>query len=182
MADTGSSETDSDTIDVGATGTTDAVEWTAPTKDEWEKTQKALAKANSESKTRREELAAARKATEDDTGKAAREASEAAERKFKPVAVRAAAKSAFLEAGLQGVTPERVAKLVRMLDLDAIGIDDDGDVTGLEEQVKSVKADYPELFAAQDKKPPRISGSDRQSNGQQPKRSADLLAAQALGG
>ena len=177
--DTGTGTTDQGTDqDTG----TQEVEWTAPTKDEWERTQKALAKANGEAKTRREELATLRKQGEDASTTASREAAEAAEKKFKPVAVRSAAKSALLEAGLQGATPERVAKLVRMLDIDALEIDDDGEVSGLTDQVAAVKKDYPELFTAQKQKPPHISGSDRTpSNGHRPMRSSDLLAAQVLG-
>ena len=175
-ADTGTTEQE----DVDTTETTD--EWVAPTKDAWEKTQKALAKANNEAKTRREELSALRKQGEDASTTASREAAEAAEKKFKPIAVRSAAKSALLEAGLQGATPERVAKLVRMLDIDALDIDDDGEVTCLTEQVASVKKDYPELFTAQEKKVTRLQGSDRTpSNGNRPRRSSDLLAAQVLG-
>lgn len=156
--------------------------WVAPTEDEWKRTQAALAKANSEAKTHREAVKALQAKTEDADGKAAREAAEAAEKRYKPVAVAAAARAAFLEAGLQGSTPERVAKLVRMLDLDALDIDASGDVTGLADQVAAVKKDYPELFTPTEKRPPRVSGSDRPPAGNgQAKRSADLLAAQALG-
>lgn len=160
-------------------------EWTPPTKDEHEKMQRALAKANAEAKTHREAARALQAKSEDADGKAAREAAEAAEKRFKPVAVRAAAKAAFLEAGLQGSTPERIARVVRMLDLDALDIDDDGDVTGLTEQVRAVKADYPELFAPADKRPPRVSTGDKpltngRTNGR-PQRASDLQAAQILG-
>jgi hypothetical protein len=96
--------------------------------------------------------------------------------------VRSAARAAFIEAGLQGVTADRVAKLVRMLDLDALDVDDAGEVTGLAEQVASVKADYPELFKVAEKRPPRLNTGDRPSTNGQPKRSADLIAAQVFGG
>lgn len=173
---------DPNTPPAGDTPPTDPPTWTPPTEDEWKRTQTALSKANTEAKTRREELAALRKAGEDADGKAAREAAEAAEKRFKPVAVRSAARAAFLEAGLQGATPERVAKLVRMLDLDALDVDDSGDVTGLADQVASVKADYPELFKATEKRPPRLNTGDRPGTNGVPKRSADLIAAQAFGG
>jgi minor structural protein GP20 len=134
-------------------------DWIPPSKEDWDKTQKALAKANAEAKQRREQFQAAQRQTEDDTGKAVREAQEAAEKKLKPVAVRAAAKAAFLEAGLQGGS-DRVAKMVKLLDLEALEIDDDGEVTGLTEQVAAVKTDYPELFGTQTRAP-RVSASDR---------------------
>lgn len=157
-------------------------EWKPPSKDEWAKMQRALAKANTEAKTRRDQLTQLRTTSEDDAGKAAREQAEAAEKKFKPVAVRSAAKSAFLEAGLQNATADRVAKLVRMLSLDDIVIDDDGDVSGLDEQVAAIKADCPELFTPTEKRVPRINTSDRPGTNGKPKRSSDLIAAQVLGG
>jgi hypothetical protein len=156
-------------------------EWTPPTKDEHEKMQRALAKANAEAKTHREAVKALQAKTEDADGKAAREAAEAAEKRYKPVAVRSAAKAAFLEAGLQSATPDRVAKLVRMLDLDALTIDDDGDVTGLEAQVKAVKSDYPELFTPADKRPPRINAGDRPPSNGKVLTTGEKIAAQVLG-
>lgn len=157
-------------------------DWTPPTKDEWDRAQKALAKANAEAKDRREKLQALQRQHEDDAGKATREKAEEAERRYKPIAVRAAAKAAFLEAGLQSSSPDRVAKLVRMLDLDAITVDDTGDVTGLDDQVATIKADYPELFTPAEKKPPRLNAGDKPPAGGRPKRSSDLIAAAVLGG
>lgn len=168
-------------VDAGAGTGAPADDWRPPTKDEFEKVQRALTKANAEAKDWRTKHKSLADQHSSDAEKAAHEQAEAAERKFKPLAVRSAAKAAFLEAGLQGSTPERVAKLVRMLDLDSIAIDDDGDVRGLDEQVKSIKADYPELFTAQDKKPPRVSASDRPGTNGRPLRASDIQAAQALG-
>lgn len=159
----------------------DPPSWTPPTKDEHERMQRALAKANAEAKTHRETARALQAKSEDADGKAAREAAEAAEKRYKPVAVRSAAKAAFLEAGLQGATPERVAKLVRMLDLDALEIDSDGEVTGLEDQVKSVKTDYPELFTPTDRRPPRINGGDRPPSNGKVLTTGEKIAAQVLG-
>lgn len=160
---------------------TETEEWKPPTKDEHEKIQRALAKANAEAKTHREKLRELQTKTEGDAEKAAREQAEAAEKKYKPLAVRSAAKAAFLEAGLQGSSPERVTKLVRMLDLDAITVDDDGDVVGLEDQVKSIKADYPELFATQDKRPPRVSGADKPPANGRVLSTGEKIAAQLFG-
>jgi hypothetical protein len=183
-------DTDDDTIDTGGddtgadngTDSASGTDWKPPSKDEWDRQQRALTKANAEAKTRREALQALQRKTEDETGKAAREQAEAAEKRYKPVAVRSAAKAAFLEAGLQGGTPERIAKLVRMLDLDAIDVDADGDVTGLDAQVAAVKAEIPELFTVQDKKPPKVTVGDKAGTTGKPKRSSDLLAARVLGG
>lgn len=156
-------------------------DWTPPSKEDYDKLQKALAKANAEAKQRREQLQAAQRQTEDDAGKAAREAVEAAEKRLKPVAVRAAAKAAFLEAGLQGGS-DRVAKMAKLLDLDALEIDDDGEVTGLADQVAAVKADYPELFS-QEKQPraPRVSASDRPGTNGRTLTTGDKIAAMVHG-
>jgi len=160
-----------------------ADDWTPPTKEEHERMQRALAKANAEAKDWRTKHKALADQHGSDADKAAREQAEAAEKRYKPVAVRAAAKAAFLEAGLQGATPDRVAKLVRMLDLDSLDIDDSGDVSGLADQVASIKKDYPELFAPADKRPPRVSAGDKPpANNGSAKRSSDLIAAQVLGG
>jgi hypothetical protein len=156
-------------------------DWKPPTKDEVERMQRALAKANAEAKDWRTKHKALTDQHSTDADKAAREQAEAAERKYKPLAVRAAAKAAFLEAGLQGGTPERVAKLVRMLDLDSIAIDDDGDVRGLDEQVKAVKADYPELFTTPDKRPPRVSAGDKPPTNGRVLSTGEKIAAQVLG-
>ena len=159
-----------------------AEDWQPPTQAEWERTQAALKRANDEAKTHRQKLKDAQKASEDADGRAAREAAEAAEKRLKPVAVRSAARAAFLEAGLADAKPERVAKLLRMLDLDAIEVTDDGDVTGLDDQVTGIKADYPELFAKSKQGAPRIDGSNRQpGNGQQPKTTGEKIAAQLFG-
>jgi hypothetical protein len=155
--------------------------WVPPTKDEHERMQRALAKANAEAKTHREAVKALQTKTEDADGKAAREATEAAEKRLKPVAVRSAAKAAFLEAGLQGSTPERMARVVRMLDLDALNVDEDGDVTGLVEQVKAVKADYPELFTPTERRPPRINGGDRPPSNGKVLTTGEKIAAQVFG-
>lgn len=80
-----------------------------------------------------------------------REAEEAAMAKAKPGLVRAAAKDALQTAGL--ILPEKGSadgayqRAIRLFDMDAIEVDDDGEVTGLDDQVKAVKRDFPELFA-----------------------------------
>lgn len=160
---------------------TDPPPWTPPTKDEHERMQRALAKANAEAKTHREAARALQAKSEDADGKAAREAADAAEKRFKPVAVRSAAKAAFLEAGLQGSTPERIARVIRMLDLDALDVDEDGDVTGLTEQVAAIRKDYPELFTPTEKRPPRLNTGDRPPSNGKALTTGEKIAAQVLG-
>jgi hypothetical protein len=100
-----------------------------------------------------------------------RKAEESAAARYKPVAVRAAAKAALLEANFQNPTEERVKKLIRRLDLEEIDVDDDGDITGLQDQIDQLVDDFPELFttpaaptapaAPATKKPPRVSTSNK---------------------
>jgi hypothetical protein len=67
-------------------------------------------------------------------------ATNASDNRLKAVAARAA----LTTAGLQG-SP---TKLVALLDLTAVVVDDDGEVIGLEDQVKGLKEEYPGLFGA----------------------------------
>lgn len=101
-----------------------------------------------------------------------RKAEEAAAARYKPVAVRAAAKAALLEANFQNPTEERVKKLIRRLDIEEIDVDDDGDITGLQDQIDQLVDDFPELFTAPPaapaaaapaatKKTPRVSTSNK---------------------
>lgn len=157
-------------------------EFTPPTKEEWARTQAALKKANEQAKTHRLKVQELAKANEDADGKAAREAAEQAQAKYKPVAVRAAAKAEFLAAGLNDPKGERVAKLSRLLDLDQVEIDDEGDITGLTDQVATIKADYPELFTTPKQKPPRLDASGRKiTDGGKPQTTGDRIAAQVMG-
>lgn len=170
---------------------TETEEWTPPTKEEWEALQaeKAttadkLKKANAESAERRKKLAELEQKTEDADGKAQREAAEAAAAKFKPIAVKAAAKVAFLE---QGANSARVDRLFRMLDLDQIDFDGE-DITGLEDQVAELKKDVPELFAQSEKdgeddgktKAPKLSAAGKKP-APQTLTPGDLVARQVLG-
>lgn len=115
-----------------------------------------------------------------------REAEEAAMAKAKPGLVRAAAKDALRAAGL--IVPDKNAdgafsRAYRLFDLDAIDVDEDGSVSGVEDQVKAVKRDYPELFAKRGAS--RVNagaGSTRDDAGQKPASSASKLAAMITGG
>lgn len=94
-------------------------------------------------KTQRE-LAALRKQHETDADKARREADEAASAKYKPVAIKAAASAALVNAKVRG-TPDRA---LRLLDLTELEIDEDtNDVIGLDDQIDVLRTEFPELFA-----------------------------------
>jgi hypothetical protein len=178
-------QTDSDTTqtdDVNAGGDDTGAEEEKPlTKEEADKLKRAASKAAAGEKTAREKYRELLAKTEGDTEKAAREQAEAAEKKYKPIAIRAAAKAAFLEAGLQGGSPELIGRLVRSLDLDAISVDDDGDVVGLDEQVAALKAEAPQLFEAKDKKLPRVTVGDRPGRNGRSMSASERQAAAVLG-
>jgi hypothetical protein len=55
----------------------------------------------------------------------------------------AALQKAFNDAG---INPERLSAALRLVDMDALEVDDDGKVTGAEDAVKSIQKSVPELF------------------------------------
>ena len=156
--------------------------YVAPTEDEWRRTQAALTRANGDAKRHRLKVRELSKPKEGETDAAQAEA----EKRYKPVAIRSAAKAAFLEAGLADASPERVKKLLRMVDLDEVDVDADGDVTGLDEQIESVKDDYPELFKPAEqprKRTTRLDASNRQTGGtDKPRSTGEKIAAAVLAG
>lgn len=151
-----------------------ADDWTPPTKEEWETHQEKLRLASAEAGTRRKFLRAAgydpktgQKINPDpepddepepaakDTPvagpspaeirrqveKAAAEAELRGMRKTKTLVT--GVNSALAEAGWNGT---RLSSLMKLVDLDEVDIDDDGEITGLTEQIDQVKTDFPELF------------------------------------
>jgi hypothetical protein len=125
--------------DAGQNGTDS---WTPPTREEWEKHQADLKKANAEAANRKRQLAEQTKQSETETEKAKREAAEVAKSGFLPFLVKSEAKAAFLA---EGADAAKVAKLTRLLDMSKIEMDGD-ELVGLEDQVAELKADFPELF------------------------------------
>lgn len=155
-------------------------EYTPPTRDEWVSTQDALKRANGEAKKWRLKARDLEKGkTQDQDGDADAKAREAAEARYKPVVVKSAARAALVEAG---VAADRVGKLMRLIDMSEVDVDDEGEVLGLDDQIESIKTDYPELFSAgearQSRRIPRVTGADRQSP--PVKKSVDELLAERL--
>lgn len=183
-------DTTTEDTTVDTDGTTDAPveaaesaadEFTPPTREEWTRTQTALKKANAEAKKHRERAQEIARANEDDTAKAAREADEQAQARYKPVAVKAAARAEFLAAGLNDPSGDRISKLARLLDMDQVDIDADGEFTGLADQVASIKSDYPELFEKKAPKPGRVDTAGRQPVVDRPKSTGERHAEMILG-
>lgn len=111
-----------------------------------------------------QELAQLKQANESDTEKAVREAAEAAAAqeaaKYKPISV----KAALLEAGVKG---GRIKGALKLVDMDQIEVDADGEVTGIDDQIDLLKEDWPELFADPDaeKKTTRRTAGSKAADG-----------------
>lgn len=85
--------------------------------------------------------------------------------RYKQSAVTAAARAELREAGFTG-TREQAAKLSRLLNLDDLDVDDDGEVDGLEDAVADLKDEFPALFGTapvQETKPktPKVDAANR---------------------
>ncbi|WP_443744620.1 phage scaffolding protein [Streptomyces spinosisporus] len=154
--------------------------WKPPSEAEWRKTQAALKKSNEDGKRHRlrnKELEDAARANETDHEKALREAREEGEKKFREPMKRSGVRAALAEAGF--ASPDRLLKLV---DWDAISVDDEGDLIGVEAEVDRVKADYPELLPQDKPKPkPRPTGAPKQAAPDKPKNSWEVHATRILG-
>lgn len=118
---------------------------------------------------------------------AAREAKESTAEAFRARIANQAARAELVGAG---VPKTSVKRLVGLIDLDQIELDDDGEVvSGLDDQIASLKEDFPQLFATkepekkQQRRPPvtRATAAGRTDNQPPPQSSADKMAAQILG-
>ena len=171
-----------------------------PSKDEWARTQAALKKANDDAKRHRlrnKELEEKARGDETEHEKALREAREEGERRFRAPLVRTAARSALVEAGALAFLQDekdpdssaakekgesRLTRLLKLVDTDALDIDDDGSVSGLEAAVDDLRRDYPELFAAPARRPKaRPTGAPRPPAPEKPKSTAEIHANRILG-
>lgn len=110
-----------------------------------ERAEAARKKAVSEAKAARAELAKLKQAGESDAQKAVREATESAgaasEARWKPIVVGAKAEAALTRA--EALDPGAMAKLI---DMDAITVEDDGKITGLDAEIKRLAKAHPQLF------------------------------------
>ncbi len=148
-------------------------EWKPPTKEEWEAQQAKLRKANAQAKKHRLAAKQVTSSASTDAEKAKEQAQQAAEARYKPIVVKTAARAALAEAG--ALKPER---LIKLLDMDELEIDDDGDVVGLEDEILALKKDYPEFFESKAKRASRVQGTGKTRGSAKPeaKSSAELIA------
>lgn len=158
----------------------EAEAWKPPSEAEWKKTQAALKKSNDEGKVHRlrnKELEEAARAGETEHEKALREAREEGEKRFREPMKRSGMKAALVEAGF--ASPDRLMKLV---DWEALSVDDEGDLLGVEAEVTRMRSDYPEFV--QQEKPKakaRPTGAPRPASVDKPKSTAEIHAARILG-
>jgi minor structural protein GP20 len=122
-------------------------DYTPPTKEEWANTQAALKKANTEAKRFRTQLRNTRKETQGESSTDQQAAEDKVIAQWKPRVVRSEARAALASAGAK---THALAKLARMIDLDDVEVDDDGEVSGLDDLIEELKDDLPELFKDDD--------------------------------
>lgn len=85
-----------------------------------------------------------------------------------------------------GVTPEKLVKAARLLDLEDLDLNDDGTLDGFDEQLTELKKDWPELFGRTRRKRESVGGgADRdgreESRRSKAKTASELGAAKILG-
>lgn len=122
--------------------------------------QAAKAKLRESQKT----IAELQRKNESESDAAIREATEkaaAAERnKYKPALVMTGAKAALLAAkpkkGKDGI-----ARLIKLMDLDEIEVNDDLELEGVEEEVERLQAEFPELFGEEPAKDEKDDDEDK---------------------
>ena len=133
----------------------EAEEWTPPTKAEYTKLQRQAKRAASDL----EKLKKSPKAevNEDDVDKAKQAVRDEESAKYKARIVKSEAKGKLLAAGAEG----DVTRLIKMIDLDDVEVDDDGEIDGLDDQIDELKEGFPQLFATGGKKTPKADPRTR---------------------
>lgn len=133
-------------------------------KDILKKNRKAVREAEARASAAEKALAKAQNGeTESDT---------TASDRFKDLYISSAAKSALLDAGITTGTD----RFLKMLDLSKVEVDDDGKVSGLEDQIEDIKEDFKDVLAPK-KVRVKADPSGRRTTPAIPKSSAELLAA-----
>jgi hypothetical protein len=206
---------------------TPADAWTPPTREEWEASQAKLRTASGEAAARRkylrahgidpktgekikadpesepeEEIPAAHKdesrgATPAEIRRQVEKATAEAELRGRRQtrALVTGVNSALAESGWNG---QRLGSLMKLIDLDDVEIDEDGEMTGLAEQIEEIKSEWPEFFkrlrnsAGLSNSPggsgqngvgaAKVDAADKKTPEPEPKDWAERLARQAVRG
>lgn len=167
-------------------------EYVPPSREEWERVRRTLAKRKQEKLDVQRQLNEMRdkhREQETETERAVREAAEQAEARYKPIVVKKAARAALIQAGATAAvegdkekSEARLSRLLKLIDVSDLSIEDDGEVLGLDEQVESLRADYPELFDAPARKSKaRPTGAPKPAAVEKPKSTAEIHAQRILG-
>ncbi|MFI6140322.1 phage scaffolding protein [Streptomyces griseus] len=167
-------------------------DYVPPSREEWERVRRTLAKRKEEKLAVQRDLNSLRdkyKEQETETERAVREAEERAEARYKPIAVNKAVRASLIQAGAiasvegdKAKTEARLARLMKFVDIGELSIDDDGEVLGVEEQIDALRADYPELFdTTPRKRAARPSIAPKPAADETPKSAAERHAAKVLG-
>lgn len=141
------------------------------------------------------ELRTAKKAAEPTSGddevvvKAAETARAEAEAQYKPIIVNKEARLALVAAGLSADTSDvRMKRLLKMIDLSDVDVDEDGEVSGLADQIDQIKETLPELFRRPEPetppakiRAPRVDAAPRSNVQPVPKTTGERHAAMILG-
>lgn len=179
---------DEDEDDNGTEGASgDEDEYEPPTKEEWDRTRAALAKTKQEARKHRLALKEARnnasQGASGDSEAAKAAAEKAADEKYLPRIKRSAVKTALVAAGLADADKADVLKAaVRLVDLEDLDVDEDGDVDGVDDAVAELKSKFPGMFTKTRAPRGKVStgsrGSGSSSGTEKPKTSsASRLAA-----
>lgn len=163
-----------------------------------EKERAAAKDARAKLRETQQALREAKKALEPKSGddeaviKAADEARTEAEARFKPMIVGKAARLGLVAAGLAPDTSEdRMKRLLKMIDMSDVDLDEDGEVSGLEDQIDQIKETLPELFRKPEPEPappapkvraPKVDAADRKNVPPAPKTTGEMHAARILSG
>lgn len=199
-------------------------DWQPPSREEYEKLIEAKRKADSEAAARRKYLKAhgidpktgeklqpdepdpepAEPKGDQPTGPSTAEVRRQIEKAAAEAELRGLRKTKALVTGVNGALAEagwngqRLNSLMKLIDLDDVEVDDDGEITGLSEQIDAIKAEWPEFFKRT--RNPAVSSNGAGGSGQngvpaakvdtadkptpkpEPKSWAETLAQRALRG
>lgn len=132
-------------------------EWTAPSREEYEALVERSRTANSEAAARKRMLRdngiSHKTGKKLDSELASDDDEESVPRKRVAEIEKSAAKRAKtlikevpLALSSAGIQPEKLRRAMDFLDIDSVSVDSDGEIDGLEEQIESLRNDFPEFF------------------------------------